>query len=298
MGRVIPIGEQLMSAIFSKIDLHTHSTASDGQYTPSKLIQRAIDRGLTHIALTDHDSVLGVEEAMKAAEGKIALIPGAEISTSWKNQQIHIVGLFIDIKSDALTKYLEGQREKRVERAMEIGAKLEKQGFKDPYQTCVNEASPGASITRGNYARYIVKMGRAQSTNEAFDYYLKKGKSCYVATHWPDIQVAVDAIKASGGIPVMAHPRRYDLTNTKLRELLEYFKSCGGEAMEVSSPQMSPSDYDYLCSLCQKYGFMASFGSDFHNEGPYRELGLNLRMKDELTPVWRTKNAEPYHFEN
>lgn len=285
-----------MPAIFSKIDLHSHSTASDGSFSPEALVQRAVSRGLTHLALTDHDCVWGIDRAIKEASGKIELIPGAELSATWKNEQIHIAALFIDKDSPVMQEYLKGQRALRIQRAMEIGAKLDKQGFTDSYNECVKRAGAGASITRGNYARYIVEKGRAQNTEDAFEYYLKKGKSCYVKTNWPDISVAVEATLKSGGIPVLAHPKRYSLTNTKLRTLMEYFKDCGGMGIEVASSQQRPSDREYLCELCRKYDFLASLGSDFHNIGPFRELGLNLSIPDDLKKVWQTPQAIPYHF--
>lgn len=285
-----------MPAVFSKIDLHSHSNASDGALSPAELVQRAVSKGLTHLALTDHDTVLGIREAQREAEGKLELIPGAELSTLWNGYQIHVVGLFIDTESEPLQKYLEGQKVFRDQRAREIGAKLERQGFANAYEECRKRAAEGASITRGNYARYIVEMGRAQDTNEAFNYYLKKGKSCYVKTQWPDISVACEAIKAAGGVAVIAHPRRYEMTNTKLRELLEYFKSCGGEAMEVGCSQMSPNDLAYMSSLCDRYEFMASLGSDFHHEGPFRELGLGLSIPGDLKKVWDCPQALQYNF--
>ena len=285
-----------MPAIFSKIDLHSHSTASDGAFTPEALVQRAISRGLTHLALTDHDSVLGIDRAKKEAEGKLELIPGAELSTTWNNEQIHVAALFIDKDAPALQEFLKGQRVLRIQRAQEIGDKLDKQGFTDSYNECVKRAGEGASITRGNYARYIVEMGRAQTNEDAFEYYLKKGKCCYVKTNWPDISVAVDAILKSGGIPVLAHPKRYSLTNTKLRSLMEYFKDCGGLGIEVASSQQKPADHVYLCELCKKYDFLASLGSDFHNIGPYRELGFNLSIPDDLKKVWENSQAKEYHF--
>ena len=158
-----------MPAYFSKIDLHSHSTASDGAFTPTALVERAIERGLTHLALTDHDAVLGVKEAQEAARGRLELIPGAELSATWENKQIHIAALFLDIESPILKEFLDNQKTLRVQRAMEIGAKLDKQGFKNSYEECVKRAGEGASITRGNYARYIFEMGRAQSADDAFN---------------------------------------------------------------------------------------------------------------------------------
>ena len=286
-----------MPAYFSKIDLHSHSTASDGAFTPTALVERAIERGLTHLALTDHDAVLGVKEAQEAARGRLELIPGAELSATWENKQIHIAALFLDIESPILKEFLDNQKTLRVQRAMEIGAKLDKQGFKNSYEECVKRAGEGASITRGNYARYIFEMGRAQSADDAFNSYLKKGKSCYVKTNWPDVKDVVKVILQSGGVPVLAHPKRYILTNTKLRALMEYFKDAGGVGSEVSSSQMRPCDRDYLATLCQKYDFYASLGSDFHAVGPFRELGLNLLMPENLKHVWDLPQAQNYHFE-
>ncbi|MGN0902612.1 MAG: PHP domain-containing protein, partial [Succinivibrio sp.] len=193
-----------MAAYFSKIDLHSHSTASDGALTPTELVNRAVNRGLTHLALTDHDCVLGLDEAIDAAKGSLYLIPGSELSATWNNNQIHVAALFIDYKCDAIKDYILNQRSLRVQRAEEIGEKLDRQGFKNSYDECKKRAGEGASITRGNFARYIVEMGRASTTDEAFELYLKKGKSCYVKTAWPDISVTVDAILKSGGVPVLA----------------------------------------------------------------------------------------------
>ena len=123
-----------MAAFFSKIDLHSHSNASDGSFTPTQLVQRAVDRGLTHLALTDHDSVGGVKEALEAADGRINIIPGAELSATWNNQLVHIVGLFLDIENADLKKFLEKQKEIRIQRAVAIGERMERQGFKNAYE--------------------------------------------------------------------------------------------------------------------------------------------------------------------
>ncbi len=280
-----------MSAYFSKIDLHCHSTASDGALSPAALIKRAHEKGITHLALTDHDCILGLDEAKKAAEGVLTFINGVELSSLWRDNQIHVTGLYIDRNSPTLLSYLEKVRSLRVERAMEIGRKLEKQGFLHAYEECCAMSKEGASITRGNYARYIVAKGRAQSADEAFNIYLKKGRSCYVKTNWPDLCEVVRVILDASGIPVLAHPKRYDFTNTKLRELLADFKNCGGMGMEVSSCQMKPSDRDYLARLCLEYGFLASVGSDFHHEGQYLELGYNLVVDESLPKVWERRQT-------
>lgn len=281
-----------MTAYISPIDLHSHSKASDGALSPSELVGRAKARGVAMLALTDHDTVGGVEQAREAAAGLgITLVPGCEISTTWLNRQIHVVGLFLDTSNAGLADFLEGQRQRRVERAQAIGRKLERQGFKNAYQRCLERADDGANITRGNYARFIFEEGRAQSIDDAFNSYLKKGRSCYVSTRWVDIREAVQAIHGASGVAVLAHPRRYDLTNTKLRELIAYFKECGGEAMEVASCQQRPCDRDFLAELAADNGLLASQGSDFHQASPWRDLGHNLKLPEGLAPVWECPRA-------
>ena len=126
--------------------------------------------------------------------------------------------------------------------------------------------------------------------------FLKKGKRAYVCTEWMEIGTAVEAIKQSGGVAVLAHPRRYDLTNTKLRKLIEEFKDCGGIALEVSSCQQGLNDRDYLASLCRQYDMLGSVGSDFHSEGPYRDIGRNIDLPEGITPVWTCSEAKAYAF--
>ncbi|MDD6318742.1 MAG: PHP domain-containing protein [Succinatimonas hippei] len=284
-----------MTVFISKIDLHSHSTASDGALSPTELVERALSRDLKILALSDHDTTGGIDEALLAARGTtLTLVPGCEISTTWLNRQIHIVGLFLNYKTPAFVSFLEQQRQKRLERAQAIGRKLERQGFHDAYERCKARARDGANITRGNYARFIFEEGKAQSIDDAFNSYLKKGRSCYVSTHWVDIKEAVDAIHAADGVAVLAHPRRYDLTNTKLRELTAYFKACGGEAMEVASCQQRPCDRVFLADLAAEKGLMASQGSDFHQASPWRDLGHYLILPEGVKPVWECDRALEY----
>lgn len=274
-------------------DLHTHSTASDGALSPTALVERAASRGVKVMALTDHDCVLGVTEAQAAGKRLgVTVIAGSELSTTWNNMQIHIAGLFLDITSPALAQYLKDQRVRRVERAQAIAAKLERQGIHNAYERTLAMAGENANITRGSYARFLFSIGQAQSTDDAFNAYLKKGKSCYVKTLWPDIATAVATIKAAGGIAVLAHPKRYLMTNTKLRLLIEDFKTAGGEAMEVCSCSQSPSERDYLAKLSLHYELLASLGSDFHNEASYRDLGLGLALPPLVNPVFKCPQAQ------
>lgn len=280
----------------SSIDLHCHTSMSDGALSPTEVVNRAVERNLTHLAITDHDCISGIAEAKDAAMDRIEIIPGSELSTTFNNTQIHIVGLFLNPECSALKDYIDGQLQRRIERAVRIGQKLEKAGFANAYERTKEQAAEGAIITRGNYARFIFSQGKASSVDDAFNCYLKKGKFAYVNTIWPDIAEAVGVIHSAGGVAVLAHPRRYTLTNTKLRALLEYFRNCGGEAIEVASCQQRPCDREYLSSLCEKYGFMASCGSDFHYIGIWRDLGMHIDLPSNVKPVWLSPKAEAFNF--
>ncbi|MBQ9274665.1 MAG: PHP domain-containing protein [Succinivibrio sp.] len=276
------------------IDLHSHCTASDGTLSPAELIAHAQERGLTHLALTDHDTVAGVAEALEAARGVLCLIGGIELSALWRNQQIHVVGLGLDHQHPALLDFVKGQRVKREMRAAEIARKLEGLGFAQALERTAAQTRPGAVLTRGNFARFIAGEGVVRNSDEAFERYLKEGRPAFVRTPWGGVDEAVAVIRQCGGLAVLAHPKRYELTNTRLRELIGFFRDCGGEGMEVASCQQRPSDRAYLAELCLRYGLLASQGSDFHSAERYRDLGLGLKLPDKLTPVWRAPRLAGY----
>lgn len=280
----------------SAIDLHSHSNASDGALTPGELVERACARGLKFLALTDHDTLSGIPAAKEAAAGKLVLIPGIELSTTWEDHQIHVAGLFIDPECPELKELISAQRQRRIERAEQIGRRLESLGFKDARARTRQMAGEGAVITRGNYARFIFAEGKARSVDDAFNSYLKRGRKAYVITRWIDIAMAVEIIHRAGGAAVLAHPRRYLLSNGKLRALIKYFKDSGGDALEVASSQQRPCDRAYLADLCLRYGLLASAGSDFHNPGGWRDLGLNLDLPAKVHPVWELAVAQGYGF--
>lgn len=284
-----------MKPIISNIDLHTHSNASDGALSPEQLVERAHSRSIETLALTDHDSILGVKAAQhKAIELGIKLITGSELSTLWNGYQIHIVGLYLNTHSSELDTFILAQKERRTARAIAIGERLERQGFKNAYERCKAQAGEGANITRGNYARFIFSEGKASSIDDAFNSYLKKGKCAYVKSTWPEIGAAVEAILKADGVPVLAHPRRYLMTNTKLRSLLAEFKDCGGQAMEVASCMQRPCDRSYLAELAERFGLQGSMGSDFHQATPWLDLGLSLVMPENVAPVWECARARDF----
>lgn len=319
--------------IVSNIDFHCHTNASDGGFSPSELVERAYGRGLNAIAITDHDLTAGVADAMEAAarlnakllngdadapvetyikenaevngvdngelhrtpsERTLIVVPGVEFSTTWYDEQIHIVGLGIDPHNDSLKELEAKLKVARTQRAVAIGEKLERLGFERPYERCCEQAREGASITRGNYARLIFQDGKAKSVDDAFHKFLRRGQDAYVKSVWGPIEETVEVIKAAGGIAVLAHPRRYKISNMRLRKLVYEFKKAGGEAIEVSSSQQRQLDRDYLVQLCHKYEMLASLGSDFHNEGFHRDLGQNIDLPSDVTPVWHSPILERY----
>lgn len=268
-------------------DLHCHSTASDGVLSPADLVTRAHTKGVTHLALTDHDTVGGLAEAAAvAAELGLQLINGIEISSQWQGINIHIVGLNIDIKASSLATLIESQHRARAERAEEIARRLAKLGFENCLQGAARYAG-GDLLGRPHFARYLVEIGAVSSVNQAFKKYLGNGKAGDVKQGWPEFEQVIQAIKEAGGIAVLAHPLRYGLTITKLRRLLEYFVKHGGQGLEVVSGQQSSNETETLVGLGERFSLYASCGSDFHvPDQPWQDLGGFGKLPAPCTPVW------------
>ena len=273
-----------------RIDLHSHSTASDGRLTPAELVRRAVAQRVDVLALTDHDTVagLGEAEAVIAAENlPVRLIHGIELSTSWDALEIHVVGLHIDANSDELLATISRQEAARVARGIELGRRLAKQRIDNAYEGAQALAN-GASLTRAHFARYLVEAGHCNTQQKAFDHYIGRGGKAYVPHQWMSIAEAIQVIHASGGLAVLAHPGRYKLSTKWLKRLLLLFKESGGDAMEVSLPQQSPQDRANLGLWCREHQLLASVGSDFHAPTSWQELGRNLWLPKDVTPVWHT----------
>jgi predicted metal-dependent phosphoesterase TrpH len=269
-------------------DLHTHSNASDGVLTPAALVTRAKQRGVTHLALTDHDTVQGLHSAQQQADIEgIQLIHGIELSCLWAGRSIHIVGLNIDVNSAPLQQAIFAQQEARDSRAIEIAKRLEKAGIPDPLQGARRIAGD-AVLGRPHFARYLVEHGFASSINGAFKQYLGAGKPGDIKHQWPDIGSMTAAIRAAGGTPVLAHPAKYELTRTKLRELTATFKEAGGLAIEVVSGQQERNETDALAQIAAQFDLHASCGSDFHMpDQPWQELGSFTPLPSACKPVWQ-----------
>jgi predicted metal-dependent phosphoesterase TrpH len=269
-------------------DLHNHSTFSDGLLSPTQLIELAARTGVDAIALTDHDTTDGLEEAGVAAQRTgVALVPGVEISASWGETTLHVVGLQVDPASKALSEGLNSIREGRFGRAERIAAALEVLGFAGTLEGAHGLAQNKAMLSRTHFARHLAGTGKVKSIQAAFDKYLAKGKPAYVAHRWATLEEAIAWIRASGGTAVLAHPGRYDLKPMMRDEMLGDFKKYGGEAIEVVTGSHRPEQYALWQREALEHGFLASRGADYHGPGESPiEPGRLPALHASLTPVW------------
>lgn len=272
-----------------RVDLHSHTNCSDGALTPKELIERAVNFQIDVLAITDHDSVKGLDIAKQTILEQnipLTLINGIEISTQWQGFEIHIVGLNIDPDHAQLQSLISAQQQRREDRATSMGEKLEKCGFEDVYSDAKAMAGEG-SITRAHFAKVLLQRGVVSKMQSAFDKYIGKGKRAYVKPNWCSIEEAVATIHAAGGVAVMAHPIRYDLTAKWLRRLIVDFKDAQGDGLEVVLPQMNNEQRKIMLNYCSEYDLYASMGSDFHQPSRWSDLGRNLVMPEQAKPIWQ-----------
>ncbi len=269
-------------------DLHNHSTQSDGLLSPTQLIELAARTGVDAIALTDHDNTDGLEEAARAAKALgIEWVPGVEISVSWGDTTLHIVGLGIDPAAEAMVAGLKSIRDGRYGRAARVAEVLKGMGIPGALEGALALAPNETMLSRTHFGRFLVAQGAVKDTQAAFDKYLAKGKPAFVAHQWATLPDAVSWIRGSGGIAVLAHPGRYGLKPWARGELLGEFRKWGGEAIEVVTGSHRPEEYATWRRAAQEYGFLASRGADYHGPGesPY-EPGRLPPLPAGLTPVW------------
>ncbi|MBQ87063.1 MAG: hypothetical protein CMQ16_11745 [Gammaproteobacteria bacterium] len=252
------------------VDLHCHSHFSDGQHPPQFLLDRAVANNVTHLAITDHDCLLNCSE-LKVPPG-LTLVPGLEISASWRAMEIHIVGLSIDAESKPLQDFVSRQQQLRRDRISAMDKKLSGQnisGLLDYLQS-----KPCISWTRGHVAEFLVSKGHGKDMQRAFKRFLRPGGSAHVAAQWPEIGEAIAAIQQASGIAVLAHPGRYGLTRSKLGRLMDDFQQDGGDAVEVSYGSINYVQRTSLITMTQERGLYASAGSDFHSaERQWTDIG-------------------------
>ncbi|MFV1982159.1 MAG: PHP domain-containing protein [Thiohalomonadales bacterium] len=271
-----------------KHDLHSHSTASDGTFSPSELVRHAFEQNVSHLALTDHDNTAGLEEAHKvASELGLSFINGIEISVTWSKQTIHILGLCIDPANSIMQKGLLELMDYRDWRATEIALRLDKSGISGAYDGA-NQYRSGRIFSRTHFARFLVDSGHAKSIRDVFKHYLIPGKPGHVPGKWASLEDCLSWISLAGGIAVIAHPARYGLTATRLRRLMTDFKELGGVAIEVVSGSHSNDDIRYMSELATQFEFYSSCGSDFHStDNQYINLGKMPELPARCTPIWK-----------
>jgi predicted metal-dependent phosphoesterase TrpH len=269
-------------------DLHNHSTSSDGLLSPSQLLELGARQGVQAMALTDHDTVDGLEEAAQAARRLgIEFVNGVEISVSWGETTVHVVGLAFDPGSAVLAQGLRSIRDGRLGRAQLMAEALGKLGIPGTLEAALALAGDEKRLSRTHFARHLAESGAVRDAQQAFDKYLGKGKPAFVRHQWASLEDAMAWILGAGGVAVLAHPGRYGLKPLGRATLLDEFKRLGGEAIEVVTGSHRPEEYATWRRVAEEYGFLASRGSDFHGPGesPVMPGGLPP-LPASLVPVW------------
>ena len=270
------------------VDLHCHSTVSDGALAPADVAVRAKAGGVDVWALTDHDEIGGIPEAREAAHALgMHYVTGVEISVTWAGHTIHIVGLQFDEKNEDLVNGLQRTRSGRERRAHEMAEQLAAAGVPDAFEGALKYVGNPDLISRTHFARYMVEIGACKDIQDVFSNYLTEGKPGYVPHRWATLQDAVKWIRGAGGIAVVAHPGRYSLTDLERDVFLAEFKRTGGTGVEVVTGSHTVEEYDVYARIARSQGLLASRGSDFHAPGESQtELGSLPPLPPNLTPVW------------
>lgn len=272
-------------------DLHLHSNASDGTLAPADLVAHAARHGVQMMALTDHDTTDGCAAAAAAcAEHGVKFIAGCELSTTWRGQAVHVIGLWPGAapqdSADPLQQHMAGVRQRRRERIVEIGARLSRRARLDGAALADQVLERAAVPTRAHVARQLAASGHASDVQDAFDRYLGRGQPGHVPIEWPDLAATLASILAAGALPVLAHPHRYKLSAGALRSLLTEFRDGGGRAMEICIGGMARSDLDRLATLARRIGLAGSCGSDFHDPAvPWNPPGRFAKLPADIAPI-------------
>jgi predicted metal-dependent phosphoesterase TrpH len=279
--------ESVTSSILNA-DLHCHSVVSDGTLTPEQLAARAKANGVELWALTDHDEIGGQDRALAAAHANgMKYLTGTEISVTFANKTVHIVGLGFDAHDEQLKKGLHQTRGGRGERAKEMSDGLAKVGIHGAYEGALKYAGNHELISRTHFARFLVETGVCQDTNEVFRRFLTEGNPGFVPHRWASLKDAVQWIVQAKGMAVIAHPARYGFTPNEEFALFTEFKNHGGQGVEVVTGSHTPAEYVTYADMAQEFGLFASRGSDFHSPDESRiDLGTLPWLPGQLTPVW------------
>jgi len=268
-------------------DLHTHTTASDGELSPKALVIKAKTSGVDVLAITDHDTTEGIADAVdEASNQNIKLLSGIELSVSWMEKNFHIVGLGIDPDNRKLQASLEKTEALREQRAIKIGKKLEKIGVTNAYFEA-KELAGIHTLTRSHFARVLINQGFAEDSREVFKKYLVNNKPGFVKTSWLEMTSGIKLINDSGGEAILAHPMRYNITTRWLRRFLVAFKEAGGVGIEVVTGSSNADEITTTAAYARRFELSGSAGSDFHGfDNTWVKLGQLAAMPESVTPVW------------
>ena len=281
------------------IDLHVHSTCSDGTFTPTELVDHAMKKGLAAFALTDHDSVEGLDEAIGYADklrteqsSVPEVVPGIEISSEYHGQDIHVVGLYLNYHDQVFLGRIRDFVEARTNRNQKMCTLLQQAGIPITYEELFT-AYPDSVITRAHYAGYMLEKGYVKSRQEAFERYVGDHAPCYIPREKITPAQAVQLIQQAGGAPVLAHPILYHMSEEHLDELVRELKEFGLMGIEAVYSTYSPADERQIRGLAKKYDLLVSGGSDFHGSNkPGLDLGTGLgKLFIPMELLWAFKEA-------
>lgn len=264
------------------IDLHSHSTASDGIFSPKEAAEYAIQKNLKVWALTDHDTTDGLCEAGRtcAESGKeIIFIPGIEINVRWPTGEFHLLGLALRKNSDELKDLVADLTEDRRNRNLEIVKKMNDDGIEITLEE-IEKMFTTKQIGRPHFATYLMKIGKVRERQEAFDRFLGKGRPYHVNHNGADLDVAVEAIVSAGGVPVIAHPLSLYVSWGKMDETLEKIRKHGVRGLEAWHPAARINEAYKLEQLAKKLGMFVTAGSDFHGVGVRSDRHLGKTSGD------------------
>lgn len=266
------------------IDLHVHTTASDGQLSPTEVVHKALELGLTAIAITDHDTIEGIAEALEAAGGtSLEVIPAVEISAEMPRDEVHVLGYYVAYQDPSLCSRLTLFRDLRLKRAQRIMAKLAQMGMPLEWERIQQMAGSG-TIGRPHIARAMLEKGYISSIDEAFDLYISRGGPAYVKRPKVSPVEAVQTILAAQGVPVLAHPLH-------ISSLVPELAAHGLVGLEVYYPGYTPDEIEFLLQLAAKYGLLVTGGTDFHGE----DVQHSNRLGEVMVPQTVLENLRAYY---
>ncbi len=280
------------------VDLHCHSSASDGALTPSILVARAHERGIQTLALTDHDTLEGLPEARHTAQTLgLRLINGVELSCCWAGMTIHVLGYDFAADAPALLQAITSLHEGRWQRAKTIAERLARHGMPGSFEgaRAIQQelGDSNNAPARPHFAEYLVRAGHVRDRLEAFRKWLGAGRIGDIKHHWPSLEQTISTLRDAGAWISLAHPYQYDMSNSKRRRLITQFTHAGGQALEVANGMQAAEQIGVLANLTREFGLLASAGSDFHAPGDWSEIGLYRPLPTDLNVLNQCFQPDP-----